>query len=252
MKRSLIIGRFQPFHDGHAWLVQDVHDRGRMPVVAIRDTPYDKNNPFSIHERRKMIHGRFGDFVETIAIPDIDEVVYGRSPGWALREVKPPEGIALVSGTEHRKGFISTQRGMVVWITGNTGSGKSTLARALRQYMMPCVILDGDEMRATISSDLGFSMEDRSLQNARVAGLAAELSKQVNVIIAVIAPTAQIRHDIGLHVETKWVYVSRGREPTKDTPYEPPDEIKHLNRVDPLLTPETAALNVAAWLELGE
>jgi hypothetical protein len=128
---------------------------------AIRDTPYNRENPFSIYERRQMIHQRFGDFVETVVIPDIDEVIYGRTPGWGLREVEPPNELIAISGTENRKGFLSAPKGNIVWITGNTGSGKSTLARALRIHLTPCVILDGDEIRDSVSTDLGFSMEDR-------------------------------------------------------------------------------------------
>lgn len=249
MKKSLIIGRFQPFHAGHAYLVKDAYDRERLPVIAIRDTPYNRENPFSIYERRQMIHQRFGDFIETVVIPDIDEVIYGRTPGWDLREVTPPSELIAISGTENRKGFLSAPHGTIVWITGNTGSGKSTLARALRTYMTPCVILDGDEIRDSVSTDLGFSMSDRQQQNIRVALLAKQLSKQMNVVVAVIAPTAEIRERVGNIINPKWVYVSRGKEPTEDTPYEPPEE-SQAYAVNPLQTSDTAALNVAAWLEL--
>lgn len=248
-KKSLIIGRFQPFHEGHAFLIQDAYDRGRLPIVAIRDTPFDSDNPFSIHERRMMIHHRFGDFVETIAIPDIDEVIYGRTPGWSLREVVPPDNLASVSGTAHRKGFLNSPKGAIVWITGNTMSGKSTLARELRRYLMPCVILDGDEMRDSISTDLGFSISDRQQQNIRVALLAKQLSKQGNVIVAVIAPTAEIRERVGNIIKPWWVYLSRGPEATPLTPYEPPEPGPAVLGVPPEATAERAARLVCDWLE---
>lgn len=251
LKRSLIIGRFQPFHEGHAYLIKDVLDRGRMPVVAIRDTPYDRNNPFSIYERRKMIHERFGDFVDTIVFPNIDEVIFGRSPGWSLREVEPPADLIAISGTENRKGFLSAPHGTIVWITGNTQSGKSTLARELRQHMMPCIILDGDEIRESVSTDLGFSMSDRLQQNIRVALLAKQLSKQGNVIVAVIAPTAEIRERVENIINPYWVYVSRGPEATERTPYEPPKGIDRLLEMPTHVPVDTAARVVSDWLELG-
>lgn len=250
-KKSLIIGRFQPFHAGHAYLVKDVYDRGREPVIAIRDTPYNRENPFSIYERRAMIHQKFGDFVETIVIPDIDEVVYGRTPGWGLREVEPPNELIAISGTENRKGFLSAPKGMIAWITGNTGSGKSTLARALRTYMTPCLIIDGDEIRESVSTDLGFSMEDRMKQNERVAKLAMQVSRQMNVIVAVIAPTDDIRRRIETIINPRWIYVSRGAEPTSETPYEPPEPTE-VYFVDPHKTADSAALDVAAWLGVEE
>jgi cytidyltransferase-like protein len=248
MKKSLIIGRFQPFHAGHAYLVKDAYDRGREPVIAIRDTPYNRENPFSIYERRQMIHQRFGDFVETVVIPDIDEVIYGRTPGWGLREVEPPNELIAISGTENRKGFLSAPKGNIVWITGNTGSGKSTLARALRIHLTPCVILDGDEIRDSVSTDLGFSMEDRMTQNERVAKLALQMSKQMNVIVAVIAPTSEIRARIAEIIKPKWVYVQRGLRPTSKTPYESPKGIGAY-AVDPNWPADRAAIEVAAWLE---
>ncbi len=53
-----------------------------------------------------------------------------------------------------------------VWFTGLSGSGKSTLARLLSAHLDRLAIrhqiLDGDELRRTISRDLGYSKEDRN------------------------------------------------------------------------------------------
>jgi cytidyltransferase-like protein len=46
--KSLVIGRFQPFHDGHYALVQTLLDEGKDVVVAIRDTPFNEDNPYSV------------------------------------------------------------------------------------------------------------------------------------------------------------------------------------------------------------
>jgi len=75
----------------------------------------------------------------------------------------------------------------VVWLTGNTGAGKTTLAFGVRDYFNEktqidsplarrIIILDGDEMRATVSVDEGLSPEDRRRHNLRVARLAHLLS----------------------------------------------------------------------------
>ena len=58
------------------------------------------------------------------------------------------------------------QRGVLVWFTGLSGSGKSTVAlgveRELHSRGILCRILDGDNIRAGINNNLGFSAEDRT------------------------------------------------------------------------------------------
>ena len=74
--------------------------------------------------------------------------------------------------------------GMVVWITGQSGSGKTTLAHNLKDTYLPAaIILDGDEMRATISTGADFSKESRIDHNLRVARLAGSLADQGHVVI---------------------------------------------------------------------
>ena len=62
--------------------------------------------------------------------------------------------------------------GAVIWMTGLPASGKTTVAEALaerlRAQSVPVEILDGDEIRRGLSSDLGFSGEDRRQHNRRV------------------------------------------------------------------------------------
>ena len=62
-------------------------------------------------------------------------------------------------------------KGLVVWLTGLLGSGKTTVARtvedALKSMNRCVVVLDGDEIRRHLSSDLGFSRKDRELNVER-------------------------------------------------------------------------------------
>lgn len=86
----------------------------------------------------------------------------------------------------------------VVWITGIPASGKSTIANLLREYYqrnnLPVDILDGDELRKTISKDLGFSPEDRKEHNRRVIIMAKLLSKNgITTIVPLISPYEQTR-----------------------------------------------------------
>jgi adenylylsulfate kinase len=90
-------------------------------------------------------------------------------------------------------------KGFTIWMTGLPGSGKSTLAGLLKQkyeneYGRFVEVLDGDEVRKGLSSDLGLSKEDREEHARRVSYLAKVLSRNgVISIVALIAPYAKSR-----------------------------------------------------------
>ncbi|MFO1127934.1 MAG: adenylyl-sulfate kinase [Rhodospirillales bacterium] len=81
----------------------------------------------------------------------------------------------------------------VLWMTGLSGAGKSTLAFALEQFLFrkgyQAYVLDGDNVRHGLCSDLGFSPEDR-VENIRRVGQAATLFARAGflVITAFISP----------------------------------------------------------------
>ena len=105
-------------------------------------------------------------------------------------------------------------RGLAVWFTGLSGAGKTTLCRALAESLRAngatVAVLDGDEMRRTLCSDLGYSREDRE-ENVRRIGAAAErlIDSGAIVLVAAIAPyrtmRAELRRRMGSFVE---VYVN--------------------------------------------
>jgi adenylylsulfate kinase len=110
---------------------------------------------------------------------------------------------------------------MIVWLTGNSGAGKTTLARWLSN-IRKAVILDGDEMRESISSDLGLSAEDRRTHNIRVAKLAKILSDQGHyVIVSLICPYENLREEVRKITNCIFVYIKGGKV-HKDYPYEVP------------------------------
>lgn len=90
------------------------------------------------------------------------------------------------------------QRGVTVWFTGLSGSGKSTLAvaveRALHEMGKLTYILDGDNIRHGINSNLGFSPEDRKENIRRIAEI-SKLFRDVGVInlTAFISPYREDR-----------------------------------------------------------
>jgi adenylylsulfate kinase len=100
--------------------------------------------------------------------------------------------------------------GVVIWLTGLSGAGKSTLAQAVAPRLRACgrrvEILDSDVVRPHISTELGFSREDRDRNVARLAFVANLLARNdVAVLVAAISPyrasRAQARALIGDFVE---------------------------------------------------
>lgn len=87
--------------------------------------------------------------------------------------------------------------GFILWFTGRPCSGKTSLGVALREALAPTSrihLLDGDELRHTLSRDLTFSRADRFCQAER-AGYVARLlaSHGVGAIVATISPYAEAR-----------------------------------------------------------
>lgn len=97
-------------------------------------------------------------------------------------------------------------KGEIYWIYGEGGSGKSWLAEKL--VADGSIWLDGDDMRATISADLGFSDEDRLENNLRIARLAEELAGQgFGVVVSTQAPTEKIREQIYYACKCRFVSI---------------------------------------------
>lgn len=219
MSRSLFIGRWQPFHEGHKALIDKVLvEEGRPVLIAVRDTPISEKNPFNAEERVRRIREVYKEnpLVEVIIIPDIKEVCYGRDVGWGIRRIRLSSQLEEVSATKIR----NSKKG-IIWLTGNVGSGKTSLAYLLKDRLN-AIILDGDEMRASISLGAGFSKKEREEHNLRVARLAKVLCEQGhNVVVSVIAPFSSTRAKITKLIDPYWIYI-KGGETGKDKPYEIP------------------------------
>jgi adenylylsulfate kinase len=77
-----------------------------------------------------------------------------------------------------------------LWLTGLSASGKTSLAQTLAETLAAngvlCQVLDGDRIRQHLSSDLGFSREDRRENIRRVANLCRELNNAGTLTIAAL------------------------------------------------------------------
>ncbi len=103
-----------------------------------------------------------------------------------LRKMHPPR---------HEQGFT-------LFFTGLSGSGKSTIANALLMKLLEIgnrrvTLLDGDIVRQTLSSELGFSKEHRDLNIMRISYVASEITKNGGIAIcAPIAPYTTTRRKV--------------------------------------------------------
>jgi len=155
--------------------------------------------------------------------------------------------------TQTERANIKQQTPMCLWMTGLSGAGKSTLANALEQELNKqgkhTYILDGDNLRHGLNSDLGFSESDRN-ENVRRAVEAAKLMVDAGliVIVGLISPFKKERDwarslfqpnqfkeiyiatslEACEHRDTKGLYEKARRGEVKDftgidSPYEAPD-----------------------------
>ena len=87
--------------------------------------------------------------------------------------------------------------GRVYWITGLSGAGKSTIGRALAAHLevsgSRVVFLDGDTLRAAVSTDLGYSAEDRRSAAMRNGMLCRMLAEQG---LDIVCSTISLFHDV--------------------------------------------------------
>jgi adenylyl-sulfate kinase len=171
---------------------------------------------------------------------------------------------------------MTTDDGYVLWFTGLSGAGKSTVARALLGQLgargQKVELLDGDEVRANLCHDLGFSQEDRDTNIARIGYVAGKLAKHgVAVLVAAISPyreardrvRASVPNFVEVHVAAP-VAVCAERDPKGlyakalagelpnftgvSDPYEPPESPELVLRTDTEPVDETVAA-VLGWLE---
>ncbi len=108
VKYSMFVGRWQPLHKGHLWLINERLKEGKNVWLAIRDVKPDEKNPWTAQEIEKMVHeGELKDLildgrVITSIIQDIESVNDGREIGYDVIEHAPPKEIGEISATSIR------------------------------------------------------------------------------------------------------------------------------------------------------
>jgi len=191
-------------------------------------------NPYDAHEMLQDLKDDLG-----IQIASFKNLVYVKEQNVFLPEDELPEKskIYSLSGTELRERLDKglnipswfsypeiikelrrtypprKKRGFTVFFTGLPGSGKSTIAKILIIKLLeiggrPITFLDGDIVRKHISSELGFSKEDRDINIRRIGFVASEITKNGGIAIcAPIAPYDKVRKEVRKMIDTKGGFI---------------------------------------------
>ena len=119
--------------------------------------------------------------------------------------IKEAEPRSEITWHEHKltrpaRWELIKHRGATVWLTGLSASGKSTIAAALEERIagegQPAYLLDGDNMRHGLCSDLGFCEADRAENVRRVAEVARLFADAGTIaIVSLISPYATDRQE---------------------------------------------------------
>jgi bifunctional enzyme CysN/CysC len=200
------------------------------------------------------------------------------------RQVAKSKNIFWTEGkiTAGHRAIRSGHRGAVVWFTGLSGAGKSTIAQALErelfQRAMHTYVLDGDNIRHGLNSNLGFSPEDR-VENIRRVSEVAKLMADAGavVITAFISPYRMDRRrarEIALEGNAEFIEVfidaplevCERRDPKNlykkarageiqeftgiDAPYEAPEDPEIVVRTDEQTVDESVATILEQLLPL--
>jgi bifunctional enzyme CysN/CysC len=152
-------------------------------------------------------------------------------------------------------------QGMTVWLTGLSGSGKSTVAAELERRLVasgrPAYLLDGDNLRHGLNSNLGFSADDRA-ENVRRTGEVAKLLADAGIvaIVSLVSPYAADRALVrAAHAESSLPFVEvfvdtplsvcEARDPKGMYAKARAGEIKHFTGIDdPYEAPESPHLRL--------
>ena len=101
-----MLGRWQPFHDGHYVLFQEIVKITGQVSIQIRDIQGVDDNPFDFETVKKNIEDRLNPEFEgrftIMLVPNITNISYGRGVGYKIEEVVLPEEIQKISATKIR------------------------------------------------------------------------------------------------------------------------------------------------------
>ena len=101
-----MLGRWQPFHEGHYSLFQEIVKITGQVCIQIRDVQGVDDNPFDLDTVKKNIEDKLNPEFEgqfkIMLVPNITNISYGRGVGYKIEEVVLSEEIQKISATKIR------------------------------------------------------------------------------------------------------------------------------------------------------
>lgn len=101
-----MMGRYQPFHDGHKALFEEALKKTGQVAIFIRKMPEDEKNPFGHRETETYILKKLSNYLgkfQIVWVPNIVDISYGRDVGYTISKIELPEDIQAISATKIRK-----------------------------------------------------------------------------------------------------------------------------------------------------
>ena len=101
-----MLGRWQPWHDGHQKLFEETLKKTGQVNIMVRDVKGIEDNPFDFDTIKKNIDKRlknFKDRVRITLVPNITNICYGRGVGYKIEEIVLDKTIQKISATNIRK-----------------------------------------------------------------------------------------------------------------------------------------------------
>ena len=100
-----MLGRWQPFHDGHYALFKEIIKKTGQVCIQIRDVQGVDDNPFDFETVKRNILEALKDYknrIKVTLVPNITNICYGRGVGYKIEEIVLPEEIQKISATKIR------------------------------------------------------------------------------------------------------------------------------------------------------
>jgi hypothetical protein len=99
---TLMLGRYQPWHEGHAALKDEAHKRTEQVLLGIRNTyGTSEKDPFTFQEVNEFIPKTPNTL--KLRLPNITNIVYGRDVGYKIEHVELSPELQAISATKKRE-----------------------------------------------------------------------------------------------------------------------------------------------------
>ena len=103
---AMMLGRWQPWHDGHQALFKEALSRTDQVIIMVRNLPKSENNPLTflqVKDRIEKSLKEYGGKFEIIQVPNITNIIYGRDVGYKIEKINLDKTIEDISATKIRK-----------------------------------------------------------------------------------------------------------------------------------------------------